>query len=305
MHDNNTMISEIKRLKQESNAIILAHYYQTGDIQDIADFVGDSFGLSKLAKDTDADVIVFCGVSFMAETAKILSPQKTVLLPAPDAGCPMADMVTAEDVLALKARYPEAAVACYVNSSSDVKAVSDVCVTSSNAVRIVKALQQRQIIFVPDQNLGRYVAGQLPDKEILLHPGYCTVHHRLTAQETEAAKALHPGVPMLAHPECTQAVLDKADFIGSTAQILEYAAQSPMQAFIIATEEGILHELRNQNPGKTFHLLSNRLTCVNMKKTRMQDVYNALLHKQYQVELDEAVMRKARHSLDRMLELAK
>ena len=305
MHENNSLVADIKRLKQERNAVILAHYYQTGDIQDIADYVGDSYGLSKLAKDTDADVIVFCGVAFMAETAKILSPQKSVLLPAPDAGCPMADMVTPEDVLALRARYPDAAVACYVNSSSDVKAVSDVCVTSSNAVGIVRALRQTQVIFVPDQNLGRYVAGQLPEKEIILHPGFCTVHHRLTAQEADAAKRLHPGAPLLAHPECTQAVLERADFIGSTAQILQHAAQADESEFIIATEEGILHELHKQNPGKTFHLLTNKLTCVNMKKTRMRDVRDALLYMQYPVMLEEAVMLKARHSLDRMLELAK
>ncbi|MBE0601304.1 MAG: quinolinate synthase NadA [Firmicutes bacterium] len=305
MYDTNTLYAEIRRLQQERSAVILAHYYQTGDIQDIADFVGDSYGLSKLAKDTDADVIVFCGVSFMAETAKILSPTKTVLLPAPDAGCPMADMVTPEDVLRLRAQYPDAAVACYVNSSAGVKAVSDVCVTSSNAVKIVRALRETQVIFVPDQNLGRYVAGMLPEKEIILHPGYCRVHHRLTAQETDAAVTLHPGAPLLAHPECTRAVLDKADFIGSTAQILQQAKRSKETEFIIATEEGILHELHRQNPEKTFHLLSNRLTCVNMKKTRLTDVRDALLLMQYQITLEEDVMRMARRSLDRMLELAK
>ncbi len=305
MYDTNMLQEEIRRLKQERNAVILAHYYQTGDIQDTADYVGDSYGLSKLAKNTDADVIVFCGVRFMAETAKILSPTKTVLLPAPDAGCPMADMVTPEDVLKLRAQYPGAAVACYVNSSAEVKAVSDVCVTSSNAVKIVRALKETQVIFVPDQNLGRYVAGKLPEKEIILHPGYCRVHHKLTAQETGAAVALYPGAPLLAHPECTDAVLDRADFIGSTAQILEHAAQAKETEFIIATEEGILHELQKQNPEKTFHLLSNRLICVNMKKTRLTDVRDALLRMRHQVTLDEDVMLKARRSLDRMLELAK
>ena len=217
----------------------------------------------------------------------------------------MADMVTPEDIMALKAQYPDAAVACYVNSTSDVKAVSDVCVTSSNAVKIVRAMAEERIIFVPDQNLGRYVASQVPEKKIILHSGYCRVHHRLTALEAEAAKTLYPGAPLLAHPECTQAVLEAADFIGSTAQILDHAARSAETEFIIATEEGILHELRRQNPGKTFHLLTNKLICANMKKTRLPDVRDALLHMRYPIELDEDVMRKARRSLDRMLELAK
>ena len=302
--DAQSMIEDINKLRKEKHAVVLAHYYQTGDIQEIADFVGDSFDLSRKARNTGADVIVFCGVRFMAESAKILSPHKTVLLPAPDAGCPMADMVTPEDIRALRARYPKAAVVCYVNSSCEVKAESDVCVTSSNAVKIVKSLQEQQIIFVPDQNLARYVARQVPEKEVIPHSGYCPIHHRLKGEEADAAKALRPGAVLLAHPECRQEVLDRADFIGSTAQILRHAAEAPGKEFIIATEEGVLHELRKQSPDKLFYPLTPNLVCVNMKKTRLQDLRNALLYGQYVIELDEAVMNRARRCLERMLALA-
>lgn len=298
-----SIIAEINRLREEKHAVILAHYYQTGDIQDVADFVGDSFALSRKAKDTDADCIVFCGVKFMAESAKILSPQKKVLLPVPDAGCPMADMVTPEDVKRLRAQYPGAAVVCYVNSSCDVKAESDVCVTSSNAVKIVKTMPQKQIIFVPDQNLGHYVALQVPEKEVILHSGFCPIHQRLTPREVDAAKAKYPKAMLLAHPECTQAVLDKADYTGSTGQILSFVAKAGQHEFLIATEEGILHELHKQNPDKVFHLLTPNLVCVNMKKTRLTDLRDALLRDQFVIELDETVMNKARLCLDRMLEL--
>ena len=304
MSDNKQLLAEIKQLKQEKNAIILAHYYQTDDIQDIADFVGDSFALSRKAKDNDADMIVFCGVLFMAESAKILSPHKTVLLPVPHAGCPMADMVTPEDIKRLRAQHPEAAVVCYVNSSCAVKAESDVCVTSSNAVSIVRALDEKQIIFVPDQNLGRYVAQQLPDKEVILHSGYCPIHQQLTAAQAAAARASMPDAQLLAHPECSQALLEEADTIGSTAQLLHYAKQSSKTDFIIATEEGILHELRNTNPGKTFRLLSPTLVCADMKKTSLTDLRDALLYNRYEITLDETMMNRARHCLERMLSLA-
>ncbi|MFH1512977.1 MAG: quinolinate synthase NadA [Bacillota bacterium] len=304
MRDFEQEMEEINRLKREKNAVVLAHYYQTGDVQDAADFVGDSFALSRIAKDTAAGIIVFCGVLFMAESAKILSPQKTVLLPVPDAGCPMADMVTPEDVRALRIKYPEAAVVCYVNSSCAVKAESDVCVTSSNAVRIVLQCRERQIIFVPDRNLGGYVARHVPDKEVILHPGYCRVHHRLTAEDADKAKASVPDALLLAHPECQKAVLDKADFIGSTAQILRYAAQSQAKTFLIGTEMGVLHALKRDNPGKRFFLLSPKLLCSNMKKTRLSDLRDALLYERHVIELDEAVMDKARRCLSRMLEMA-
>jgi len=304
MPDSKQIISEINRLKREKNAVILAHYYQTDDLQEIADFVGDSFDLSRKAKDTDADVIVFCGVRFMAESAKILSPQKAVLLPVPGAGCPMADMVTPEDIRRLRARYPKAAVVCYVNSSCAVKAESDVCVTSSNAVKIVKALDERRIIFVPDQNLGRYVAQQIPDKEVILHSGFCPVHQRLTEADVETAKAENPGALLLAHPECTQAVLKHADYVGSTAQILRYAEASAARAFLIATEEGVLHELVKQSPGKTFVPLTKTLVCADMKKTSLEDLRDALKYERFQIQLDKDLMNRARRCLERMLRMA-
>ena len=295
------IIRQIAQLKKEKNAIILAHYYQTGDIQGIADMVGDSYGLSKKARDNDADIIVFCGVRFMAESAKILSPQKKVLLPAENAGCPMANMVTPQDILHLRKTYPDAAVVCYVNSTSAVKAESDVCVTSSNAVRVVQSLPQRQIVFVPDQNLGRYVASQLPDKQIILHSGYCIVHHQVTAQEVDKAKAALPDALLLVHPECTEAVVSRADFVGSTAGIIDYANKSDNRQFIIGTEMGILHVLEKQNPDKEFYLLTPRLLCTNMKKTRMPDILDALKFEQYEITLDPDIMAKAKKSLDRML----
>ena len=304
MRDDKRIITEIKRLRKEKNAVILAHYYQTGDVQDVADFIGDSFGLSRQAKETGAACIVFCGVKFMAESAKILSPGKRVLLPVPDAGCPMADMVTPEDVQRLRAQYPDAAVVCYVNSSCAVKAESDVCVTSSNAVKIVQALPEKRIIFVPDQNLGSYVARQIPEKEVLLHPGYCYVHHRLTAEDVIRAKTAVPDAVFLAHPECTRAVLDRADFIGSTAQILRYVAESEAKTFLIGTETGLIHALEKNNPGKKFYPLTPNPVCTDMKKTRLTDVYEALLHEQYEISLDEDMMNRARRCLDRMLSLA-
>lgn len=299
------MIADIYRLKQRKNAVILAHYYENGEIQDTADFVGDSFALSQQARDTGAGMIVFCGVRFMAESAKILSPDKKVLLPVSHAGCPMADMVTVDDIHKLREKYPRAAVVCYVNSSSEVKAESDVCVTSSNAVKIVQALDEKQIIFVPDHNLGRYVAQQVPQKEVILHSGFCPVHHQLTAEDVTAARAKTPDAVLLAHPECTSAVLDAADYIGSTAQILAYVKRAAVQTFIIATEEGILHQLHRENPGKSFIPLKPDLQCADMKKTALVDLHDALLLEQYNIKLSQDVIQRARHSLNRMLSLAR
>lgn len=298
------MQKEIQRLKKEKNAVILAHYYQTGDIIDVADMVGDSFALSKQAKETSAGMIVFCGVRFMAESAKILSPQKKVLLPAANAGCPMAEMVMPVDIRRLREQYPQAAVVCYVNSTYDVKAECDVCVTSSNAVKIVRSLPQQQIVFVPDQNLARYVAAQVPEKEVIPFSGYCIVHHQVSPDDVDKAKAAVPDAPLLVHPECPESVTSRADFVGSTAQIIEYAAKSPAKKLLIGTEMGILHILEKQNPDKQFFLLTQKLFCANMKKTRLSDVYDALLHEQHEIVLDEEIMDKARRSLDRMLEMA-
>lgn len=295
---------KIAQLKEEKNAIILAHYYQTGDIQDVADMVGDSYGLSAKAKDNDADIIVFCGVKFMAESAKILSPQKKVLLPVMEAGCPMAEMVTPKDIAELREKYPEAAIVSYVNSTSEVKAVSDVCVTSSNAVKIVSALPEKQIVFVPDQNLARFVANQLPEKEIIPFNGYCIVHHQVRFDELEEARKHLPDAKLLVHPECGEEVVNAADYVGSTAGIIKHAKESDDKRFIIGTEMGILHVLKRENPDKDFYLLSPKLLCRNMKKTRLEDVYNALENEQHVIELDEDILVKAKKSLDRMLELS-
>lgn len=237
----------------------------------------------------------------MAESAKILSPEKTVLLPEIDAGCPMADMVTPEALIEEKKKYPNATVVCYINTSAAVKAECDVCCTSSNAVNVIRSIPNDEILFVPDKNLGSYVAKQVPDKKIHLWDGYCITHHRVSASDVQKAKGIHPDALVLAHPECRQEVLELADFVGSTAQIIEYAKKSSHDKFLIATEMGILHQLRKDNPDKTFYLLTQGLVCPNMKKTTVESVYNALKHGRYEIKLDEDIIRRARRSLDAML----
>ena len=293
----------IVRLKKEKNATIVAHNYQQDDVQEIADLVGDSLALSKYCATDPAEVIVFCGVHFMAESAKILSPEKTVLLPELDAGCPMAEMVTAEALREEKKRYPDAAVVCYINSTAEVKAECDICCTSSNAVKVVKAVKQRRIIFVPDQNLGHYVAQQVPEKEIILWKGFCATHHKIKAADVEKIKALHPDAQLLVHPECKPDILAFADFVGSTKQIIDYAAQSKANKFIIGTEMGVMYKLKKDNPDKQFYLMAPGLVCPNMKKTSLQSVYNSLNEMKYKIELDEEIRIKAKGSLDRMLEI--
>lgn len=297
------IIDKISELKEQRNATILAHNYQIGEVQEIADFVGDSFALSKKAKETACDVIVFCGVHFMAETAKILSPQKTILLPARDAGCPMADMVTVPDVEALRKAHPDAAVVCYVNSSAEVKAVSDVCCTSSNAVSVIRSLPNRRIIFIPDENLGDYVARQLPDKEIILFEGYCTTHKRVTLEETDAARKAVPDAKLLVHPECRPEVVAKADFAGSTSQIIDYVTNAEDRRFIIGTEQGVLHWLKQKHPDKKFYLLSQKLICPNMKKTTLKTILTALETMTYQIRLSEQIIERAYGSLEKMLRI--
>jgi quinolinate synthase len=239
----------------------------------------------------------------MAESAKILSPEKKVLLPAEHAGCPMADMVTPQDIIHLRETYPNAAIVCYVNSTSAVKAECDVCVTSSNAVKVVASLSEKQIVFVPDQNLARYVAAQLPDKQIIPFNGYCIVHHQVSTDDVAKAKEALPDALLLVHPECGEAVVEAADFVGSTAGIIDYATRSDHKKFIIGTEMGILHVLKKQNPDKEFYLLTPRLLCTNMKKTKMSDVLSALQFEQYEITLDPDIMQRAKKSLDRMLML--
>lgn len=295
------IIESINALKKSRNAILLAHLYQWPQIQDIADFVGDSLDLSRKAHSTEADVIVFCGVKFMAESAKILSPQKTVVLPAMDAGCPMADMVTPEDVERLRKEHPKAAVVCYVNSSADVKAVSDICCTSSNAVKVTASLKEDEIIFIPDKNLGHYVSRFLQEKRFIFFHGFCHVHERISTEDVSKARAAKPGALVLVHPECRPDVVDAADFVGSTAQIMEYTMKSEHSEFLIGTECGILHRLNQLSPDKRFYALGNALLCPNMKKTTLQGVLTSLETLQNRIELDPQVIAKASRALDRML----
>lgn len=237
----------------------------------------------------------------MAESAKILSPEKTVLLPEIDAGCPMADMITAEALIEEKKKYPNAAVVCYINTSAAVKAECDICCTSSNAVRVIQSIPNDEILFAPDQNLGSFIAKQVPNKKIHLWEGYCITHHRVSREDVEKAKSIHPDALVLAHPECRQEVMEMADFVGSTAQIIDYAKNSNHSKFLIATEMGILHKLRKDNPNKTFYLLTQGLICPNMKKTTVESVYNALKYNRYEINLDKEVIERARRSLEAML----
>lgn len=294
---------QIQKLKEEKNALILAHYYVSGEVQDIADEVGDSFALAKSAKQTDADIIVFCGVHFMAESAKLLNPSKKVLIPDMSAGCTMADMVTKEDVLKLKAQHPNAKVCTYVNSTADVKTVSDVCVTSSNAIKIVKGIDSDEIIFVPDQNLGNFVASQVPDKKVILHHGYCITHHQISLETFQKAKEEYPDYLVVTHPECQKEVVDASDFVGSTLEIINYIRNSEHNAFLVCTERGVLHELEKQNPDKKIVLLSEKLTCPNMKKITLEKVYDVLKNETNEIIFEEDFIEKARKPLDEMLKL--
>ena len=295
--------ARIQDLKRERNAVILAHNYQLDEVQDVADYVGDSFYLSKVAAGIRQDVIIFGGVRFMAETAKILSPDKVVLLPESGAGCPMAEMVTAEDVRELKAKHPHTPVVCYVNSTAAVKAESDICCTSANAVKVIKSLTGQQVIFVPDENLGQYIASKVPDKELILWSGYCTTHAKVKPEDVKKAKEHYPQAKILIHPECTPGVVALADFVGSTSEIIHYAEQSNDKTFIIGTEMGVLYNLKASQPSKEFFLLHPGLMCPNMKKTRLQSIYDALVHNQYQITVQEQIAFRARTALHRMLEV--
>lgn len=295
--------SEILRLRDERNACIVAHIYQDGEIQDIADMVGDSFELSRYCASTDKDVVVFCGVHFMAESAKILSPKKTVLLPAIDAGCPMADMADVTSLRKLKEKYPEAAVVSYVNTTAAIKAESDICCASANAVKVVRSLPNKQIIFLPDRNLGSYVAKQIPEKEFILWAGFCPTHNALTTMHVKEAREAYPNAVMAVHPEAPPEVVELADFVGSTKQIMRFCTESDSQEFIIGTEEGILHPLRKLNPQKTFHMLRYNFICPNMKKTSIENLYESLRDMKHEITLDDETIRKASLSLERMLKV--
>lgn len=298
----NQLSEKILKLKKEKNAIILAHLYQIPEIQEIADYVGDSYYLSQVARDAKEDLIIFCGVKFMAESAKVLSPEKTVILPAPNAGCPMADMAEVEDVEEMIKKYPDAFKVCYINSSYEVKALCDASVTSSSALNIIKNIPNKQILFLPDQNLGGYISEFFPEKEFILWRGFCPTHHRITAEDIIKVKEEHPNVKVLSHPECSKEVRDLSDYIGSTSGIINYATECEDKEFIIATEEGVLHQLKKKNPDKKFYF-PEVMVCPNMKKTSLQDVYDALDGKKEEVILDEEIRKKALTSLENMHKL--
>ena len=293
-------IEKIYELKDKKNAVILVHNYQRGEIQDIGDYIGDSLGLSQQAKKTDAAIIVFCGVRFMAETAKILSPEKKVLIPREDAGCPMANMVTPEDVLRMRKKHPEAKVVSYVNTNANVKALCDVCCTSANAVEVVKNIDADEIIFIPDKNLGSYVK-RFTDKKMILWDGFCYVHDRISKEEVLSAKEKFPGALLLVHPECSPEVIDIADEVLSTSGMLKFVRKSDAKSFLIGTEEGIIYRLKKENPDKEFYSAGEPKICSNMKRTRLEDVYNALNEEKHEINLLEDIINASRRSLEAML----
>ncbi|MCK4906526.1 MAG: quinolinate synthase NadA [Spirochaetes bacterium] len=302
--DNNMdIVKKINELKKERNAVILAHCYQPGDIQDIGDYVGDSLGLCIQAAETNADRIIFCGVRFMAESAKLLNPAKMVLLPDKYAGCPMADMINAEDLRNMKKEHPGSVVVCYVNTTAEVKAESDICCTSSNAIKVIESIpKDKKIIFVPDKHLGQYVMDK-SGREMILWPGFCPTHQRITTQNIIEKKEQYPQAKVLVHPEASKPVRDMADFIGSTGQIVDYCRDSETRSFIIATENGIIHQLRKLNNGKTFKMASDISICPNMKKITLQKVLNALENDEHQIHLDNELIEKALIPIDKMMAL--
>ena len=299
--DENTekLIQLVMELKKQRNAVILVHNYQKPEMYKIADYIGDSLGLSKQAAETDADVILFCGVKFMAETAKILSPDKMVLLPTLEAGCSLADMATPEQLAQVKKMHPDAAVVSYVNTTADIKAMSDVCCTSMNAVKIVDSLPNEEIIFLPDKNLGRYVASK-SKKKIILWDGYCFVHDKLNAQMLVDLKKKNPNAMIIAHPECKDDILELADKVCGTGGMAKFANSNDAKDFIVVTECGMTEKLREDVPNKNFYSFCN--ICPYMKSITMPLVVNSLVHNQHEITLPQDIMVKARRALDRMLE---
>ena len=293
----------IAQLKQEKNAVILAHYYAPAEAQEMADYVGDSFYLAKVAKKSDADVIVFCGVAFMGESAKILNPEKTVLMPDLSADCAMAHMVAEGRIAQMREKYDDLAVVCYINSTAALKCESDVCVTSSNAVKIVRELPNRNIFFIPDRNLGRYVAEQVPEKNIILNDGCCPIHAELSARQVKALRAEHPDALVLTHPECGDEVLAVSDMVGSTAEIIAYAAKSEAKEFIIGTEEGVAYQLQRDNPAKRFYFPETLPCCKDMKLNTLENILRVLESGEGEVTVGEEIRQKALLPLDKMLEL--
>lgn len=299
-----TIIEKIKELKTQRNAVILAHNYQRGDVQDIADFTGDSLGLSQQAAKTKADIIVFCGVHFMAETASILCPDKMVLLPDEHAGCPMANMITLKELRIKKKEHPNAKVVCYVNSTAAIKAESDICCTSSNAMKIVSSIpKDREILFIPDKSLGGYISSKL-NRPMILWEGYCPTHHRILAEHILKLKVTHPDARVVVHPECTPDVIALADHVASTTGIAKYCKETNTKEFIIGTETGILHRLKKENPQKTFYAITHLADCSNMKLISLEKVLWSLEDLVYQIKVPDDIAAKARVAIQKMLDLS-
>ncbi|SDI50084.1 quinolinate synthetase [Pseudobutyrivibrio sp. 49] len=299
-----TLVEEIEKLKKEKDAVILAHYYVNDEVQAIADYIGDSYYLAKVAVGLKEKTIVFAGVKFMGESAKILNPDKTVLMPDEKADCPMAHMAEIERIEEVRREYEDVAVVCYINSTAELKMHSDVCVTSANAMKIVKSLPNKNIFFIPDENLGRYISTKVPEKNFIFNDGYCHVHKNVTADMVKRAKEAHPEAEVLIHPECTLDVLEYADYIGSTSGIIDYATKSDKKEFIISTELGVLYQLKQKNPDKTFYAAGSVQICPNMKKVTLEKVRDCLRDGTGVVEVSEEKKVMALKPLHRMLELA-
>ena len=298
------IIARITDLRKKNNAIILAHNYQLPEVQDISDLLGDSLDLSMKAKKTNADNIIFCGVDFMAESAKILNPEKNVIIPDIDARCPMANMVDLKDLEKLKNKNPDAKVVAYINTTSDVKAISDVCCTSSNGVKVVKSLKSEKVIFVPDKNLGSYIQRFVPEKQMILWPGMCTTHHRIKKQDIFKLKKEHPESEVLVHPECRPEIIDIADHVFSTNGMVNYAKKSDVNEFIIGTEKELCYRLKNENPNKMFHPIKSAI-CPNMKKITLEKVLNSLETLEPKIHLSEDIMERAKNPLQKMMEIGR
>ena len=299
------MKEKIEKLKNEKNAVILTHYYAPAEAQKVADYVGDSFYLAKIAKQISADIIVFCGVSFMGESAKILNPEKKVLMPDLGADCPMAHMVAEGKIEQMRRKYDDLAVVCYINSTAEIKCKSDVCVTSSNAAKIVRSLPNKNIFFIPDRNLGRYVAEQIPEKNIIVNDGCCPIHAAITVEQLQKLKMEHPNAPVLIHPECEPELLAISDFIGSTAEIIDYAKNSDKTEFIICTEDGVDHQLVTDNSDKKFFYPTPHPCCRDMKLNTLEAILSVLEKEDKEVMVEKSVMDGALRPLNRMLELGR
>lgn len=299
------IVEKIKKLKEEKNAVILAHYYVEPEVQEIADYIGDSFYLSKIAVGLKEQTIVFCGVSFMGESAKILNPEKTVLMPDMTADCAMAHMADAETIQKMRDTYEDLAVVCYINSTAELKQHSDVCVTSANAVKIVKALPNKNIFFIPDKNLARYVAEQVPEKHFVFNKGFCPVHEKMQLEEVKKAKEAHPEAEVLTHPECPEAICRISDYLGSTSGIINYASKSEKKEFIICTENGVKFELEKENPNKSFYFTTTEPVCHDMKLVTLEKIAHVLETGENEVHVTEELREKSGKALERMLELAK